>query len=175
MFGGVSTLSVAGCITSYMGSVRTIVQPHDAGDADFSAAERAERPAVPGRSYRARSAGPPPRPVACGRSYAPDLHGSRLTVRGRVVVGVLWAALVAAIVAMIAQPPGPPEPAETATVVVRPGDTLWGLAGELVPGADRRVTVDQITELNGLRSAAEIAPGDVLVVPAVGPGRDDAP
>lgn len=175
MFGGVSTLSVAGCITSYMGSVRTIVQPQGAGEAGFTPGERTERRAAPRRSHRARSAGPPPRPVACGRSYAPDLHGSRLTVRGRVVVGVLWAALVAAMAVMIAQPPGPPEPAETATVVVRPGDTLWGLAGEVAPGADRRVTVDQITELNGLRSAAEIAPGDVLVVPAVGPGRADAP
>ncbi|MFW5898977.1 MAG: LysM peptidoglycan-binding domain-containing protein, partial [Jiangellaceae bacterium] len=68
-----------------------------------------------------------------------------------------------------------PEPAETATVVIRPGDTLWGLAGDLAPGADRRVTVDQITELNGLPSAGEITPGDVLVVPATGHGRADAP
>lgn len=91
------------------------------------------------------------------------------------MVGLVWAALVAAMVVMLGQPSGPPAPTATTTVVVGPGDTLWSLAGDLVPGADRRVTVDQITELNNLPSVGGVRPGDVLVVPAPGSRHADAP
>lgn len=106
-----------------------------------------------------------PRPVACDRSYEPDLHGSRLTGRGRVVVGLIWVLMALAVVAMISRPAGVPAPADTSTVVVEAGDTLWSLAEGLVPEGDRRVTITQIVELNGLSSAGDIHPGDVLVVP----------
>jgi nucleoid-associated protein YgaU len=107
-----------------------------------------------------------PRPVACERSYQPGLHGSRLTQRGRVVVGLIWVLLAVAVISMVSRPAEVPVPVETTTVVVRAGDTLWSLADGLAPDADRRVTISQIVELNGLGSAGDIHPGDVLVVPA---------
>jgi nucleoid-associated protein YgaU len=57
-------------------------------------------------------------------------------------------------------------PPATTTIEVEPGDTLWALAGEIDPVADPRTVVGTIVELNGLRSGADIQPGDVLVVPA---------
>jgi LysM repeat protein len=58
--------------------------------------------------------------------------------------------------------------AETGPVaerVVLPGETLWGIAGEVAPGVDRRETVAQIMELNDLASA-EVRAGQRLAVPA---------
>ena len=48
------------------------------------------------------------------------------------------------------------------TVVVQPGDTLWSIAADIAPGADVRITVDQLVALNG---ASPIVPGQELVVP----------
>ncbi len=46
--------------------------------------------------------------------------------------------------------------------VVRPGDTLWGIAVRVEPGADPRSLVDSLgRQLDG----AALQPGDVLVVP----------
>ena len=128
---------------------------------------RAAGGAVPVRVRPSRRSDMPgrPRPVPCDRSYEADLHGSRLTRRGKVVVGAIWLVFVAAIVFMVSRPADVPLPAETAMVTVESGDTLWGLAGELAPDADPRVTVEQIIELNGLRSAGDIHPGDLLVMP----------
>lgn len=109
-----------------------------------------------------------PRPVRCDQSYEPDLHGSRLTARGKVVVAALWLAMVAVMGVMLANPAETPRPAETATVVVGSGDTLWGIAEGLVVGADRRETIAQIMDLNGLATASDIHPGDILVVPVEG-------
>ena len=106
-----------------------------------------------------------PRPLPCDRSYEPDLHGSRLTRRGKVVVGAIWLVFAMAIVFMVSRPAEVPMPAETATVTVTSGDTLWELAGDVAPDVDPRVTVEQIIELNGLRSAGDIHPGDLLLVP----------
>jgi nucleoid-associated protein YgaU len=84
------------------------------------------------------------------------------------VVALLWVAMAAAMAMMIMRPAEVPAPAETTTVVVQPGDRLWGVAAGIAPDGDRRVTISQIVELNGLRSAADIHPGDVLVVPRQG-------
>ncbi len=51
-------------------------------------------------------------------------------------------------------------------VVVRPGDTLWGIAGRAEPGTDPRPTVRRILELNGLPDDAIVQPGQRLRVPA---------
>jgi LysM repeat protein len=122
------------------------------------------RPGRRGRPGRHPGSGRP-RPVACDRSYETDLHGSRLTRRGKVVVAAVWLVFAVAIAFMVSRPAEVPLPAETATVTVMSGDTLWALAGDVAPGADPRITVEQIMELNGLQSAGDIHPGDLLVVP----------
>ncbi|HWO70737.1 MAG TPA: LysM peptidoglycan-binding domain-containing protein [Actinomycetota bacterium] len=51
-------------------------------------------------------------------------------------------------------------------VVVRPGDTLWGIAAALVgPAGDPRPVVDAIARANGVDPGA-IRPGQVLEIPA---------
>ena len=123
--------------------------------------------ARPGRRHRSARHPVPgrPRPVACDRSYETDLHGSRLTRRGKILVAAVWLVFAVAIAFMVSRPAEVPMPAEMATVTVKSGDTLWALAGDMAPGADPRITVEQIMELNGLRSAGDIHPGDLLVVP----------
>lgn len=116
-------------------------------------------------SSRQHPASGRPRPVACDRSYETDLHGSRLTRRGKVLVAAVWLVFAVAIAFMVNRPAEMPMPAETAMVTVESGDTLWALAGDVAPGTDPRVTVEQIMELNGLLSAGDIHPGDLLVVP----------
>ena len=109
-----------------------------------------------------------PRAVPCERSYAADLHGSRLTARGRLVVALLWAVLAAAAAFAFLRPGAGAtdvEQAETTAVVVEAGDTMWALARSIDSEADPRVVVDTIVELNGLRSGADIRAGDVLLVP----------
>jgi nucleoid-associated protein YgaU len=86
------------------------------------------------------------------------------------VVAAAWV-LLAAVAAFGLLRPGlaaDPAPDGTTTVVVRPGDTLWQLARGLDTTADPRATIDAIVELNDLRSGADIAAGDVLVVPLTG-------
>jgi LysM repeat protein len=51
------------------------------------------------------------------------------------------------------------------TVVVQPGDTLWGIAAARYPGDDVRVRIDEIERLNGLHSP-KIEVGEVLQLPS---------
>lgn len=109
-----------------------------------------------------------PVPVACGGSAAPSVHGARLTRRGRVVLALAWMLLVAAGVLGVVRPWAADTPAgtgATTTLHVEAGDTLWQVAGEIAPTADLREVVAAIVDLNGLGSAGDISPGDVLVVP----------
>lgn len=57
-----------------------------------------------------------------------------------------------------------PSPAHVRVYVVRPGDTLWTIAGRVDPGADPRAVVDALIVGNHLRNAA-IAPGQELRLP----------
>lgn len=90
----------------------------------------------------------------------------RLTTRGRVV-----ACLVAQAVIVGALGAGRATNAASAdtrgaiaTVVVQRGQSLWQIAGEVAPDADRRSTIATIARLNsGLR--AELHPGQTLRVP----------
>lgn len=50
-------------------------------------------------------------------------------------------------------------------VTVEAGQSLWTIAADVAPGADPRVTVAQIRELNALPSSA-ISAGQQLAVPA---------
>jgi hypothetical protein len=60
---------------------------------------------------------------------------------------------------------GTPAPPATRIVVVEPGQTLWSIAGQVAPGADRRDTIARIVELNGLPST-DVAAGARIAVPA---------
>jgi len=110
-------------------------------------------PALPGLHSRARRA-----------SYSAQ-PGLRMTRRGRLVVlgvALLLVLLPGAWRAMAtAQVEGP----TTVAVEVQPGDTLWGIAVAMDPGADPRALIAEIRELNGLTQSG-LVPGQVLVVPA---------
>ena len=116
------------------------------------------------------------RSAAPRSASAPGPRPIRLTRRGRIVVGTLIALGVAAAAGAIwlaasgqAQAssqliPGAPARESLLRVVVRPGQTLWGIATRADPGADPRSVIPQIVELNSLRSTS-ISPGQVLWVP----------
>lgn len=53
-------------------------------------------------------------------------------------------------------------------VVVRPGDTLWGLARQYAPDMDPREAVYIIRTANSGIDPGRIQPGDVLLVPVEG-------
>ncbi|QKW37928.1 LysM peptidoglycan-binding domain-containing protein [Actinomadura sp. NAK00032] len=106
-----------------------------------------------------------------------SLHGDRppirLTRRGRAVL-VGFAAAVTLVALWLTVGPGafagagghggPSGPART--VVVEPGDTLWGIASAADPGTDPRLTVDRIMDLNGLRGDPVVHPGQEIRLPA---------
>jgi hypothetical protein len=124
-------------------------------------------PAAPPERLPAPAARPkPPHGLAPRPRLAPN-HATRdqaarvplrLTRRGRVVVAVATALLLAAlslVIAASAQATSHPAPSDTAQrnlfqVTVRPGQSLWSVAENADPGADTRAVVQQIIELNGL-------------------------
>src|SRR5580693_8193539 len=82
----------------------------------------------------------------------------RLTRRGRVVVAVAAALVLAAlslVIASAAQATNHPVSSGAAQqglaqVTVHPGQSLWSVAESADPAADTRVVIQQIIELNGL-------------------------
>lgn len=114
-------------------------------------------------------------PVATAR-VATGRTPIRLTKRGRIVVGTLivigaaaavsliWLALASQAQASSQVKQGVPVGRSLLRVVVRPGQTLWGIAGVADPGADPRAVIPQIMELNSLRGST-IKVGQVLWVP----------
>jgi len=95
----------------------------------------------------------------------------RLTRRGRVVVAIAAALLLAVlslVIAASAQATNHPLPRAAqqslAQVIVRPGQSLWSVAETADPDADTRVVVQQIIELNGLTGDVVFA-GQRLWVP----------
>ena len=95
-----------------------------------------------------------PRPASPQPASAP----LRLTRRGRVVVAVATALVLAAlslVIATSAQATNHPVPSpgtrqSLTQVTVRPGQNLWSVAEAADPGADTRVVIQQIIELNAL-------------------------
>ena len=88
----------------------------------------------------------------------PEVVPLRLTRRGRVVVAVAAALLLAVlslVIAASAQATNQPTRSGAAQqnltqVSVRPGQSLWSVAENADPEADTRMVVQQIIELNGL-------------------------
>jgi hypothetical protein len=96
----------------------------------------------------------------------------RLTRRGRVVVAVAAALVLAAlslVIASAAQATNHPVSSRgaqqgLAQVTVHPGQSLWSVAESADPAADTRVVIQQIIELNGLTGNVVFA-GQRLWVP----------
>jgi LysM repeat protein len=96
----------------------------------------------------------------------------RLTRRGRVVVAVAAALVLAAlslVIASTAQATNHPVPARAgqqglAQVTVHSGQSLWSVAENADPAADTRVVIQQIIELNGLAGNVVFA-GQRLWIP----------
>jgi hypothetical protein len=93
----------------------------------------------------------------------------RLTRRGRVVLVVAFLAIAAALMtafgglATATLDGGTPEPVRI--VEVGPGDTLYGIAGEIAEPGKVREMVHHIEQLNAL-PGAQITVGQRLAVPA---------
>ena len=110
-----------------------------------------------------------PARAARGQAANPPL---RLTRRGRIVVAVAAALVLAAlslVIAGAAQATNHPVSAGTgqqhlAQVTVHPGQNLWSVAESADPSADTRAVIQQIIELNSLTGNTVFA-GQRLWVP----------
>ncbi|WP_250446222.1 LysM peptidoglycan-binding domain-containing protein [Actinotalea sp. C106] len=94
----------------------------------------------------------------------------RLTTRGRVAVVLtsVLLGLAALVVGQSASAEGPGVAIPVTSHVVAPGETLWGIAGEVAePGQDLREVVDELIAVNELPGAGLTA-GQRIVVPLAG-------
>ncbi len=98
------------------------------------------------------------------RSVEPPL---RLTGRGRVVL-VILVMVVSCLVLSVARVTSSAAPTRgdgaTRVHVVRPGETLWGIARVLAPDGDTRVVVARLAGLNRLETI-DLVPGQTLRLP----------
>jgi hypothetical protein len=98
----------------------------------------------------------------------------RLTRRGRalarsaalVAVVVLCIGLMLAATGAFGSAAAGTQPTAPATrmIVVQPGQTLWSIAGQVAPNADRRDTIARIVELNALANSS-VSAGARIAVP----------
>lgn len=122
---------------------------------------RSSRGGAPAQGVRMQ---PAPRPAR-----AADAGPLRLTRRGRLVVTVLVALLLACATVALSRTAAAAfgdAPVATTAVTVAPGDTLWAIAGRVAPGHDRRDVVATIAGLNSLNADAPLQAGEELLVPA---------
>jgi hypothetical protein len=173
--------------------------PSDSAPSDSAPTDSAPTDSAPSESARTRAAvrwtspldPPAPAPSQAVRSQPPGDQAARprpardqatrpemanpplrLTRRGRVVVAVAAALVLAAlslVIASAAQATNHPvsSPAAQqglAQVTVHPGQSLWSVAENADPAADTRVVIQQIIELNGLTGNIVFA-GQRLWVP----------
>ncbi len=104
-------------------------------------------------------------------SYLPAAAAApilRLTPRGRGIALLLMLAAIFCLGLVFGSTARgadeAPVPVDHASVVVQPGETLWGIARAAAPDRDPRVTIGAIRDLNALPSA-EIQSGQVLLLP----------
>ena len=103
--------------------------------------------------------------VHSSRVPAPAAPALRITRRGRLVVLAVALMIVLLPGAWRAMATAQVEGPTTTAITVQSGDTLWGIAAAIDPGADPRALIAQIRELNTLTQSG-LVPGQVLVVPA---------
>jgi LysM domain len=145
---------------------------HTAAAPGHTAAAPSHTAAAP--SHTAAAPSPAVHPQSAHDQPARDQPATvplRLTRRGRVVVAVAAALLLAAlslVIAVSAQATNHPvaraAQQNLTQVTVRPGQSLWSVAESADPGADTRAVIQQIVELNGLSGAVVFA-GQRLWVP----------
>ncbi len=110
--------------------------------------------------------------IAYGNSYSHGAARLRITRRGRTVVGLLIAVLLAFAAAAfglgaVGAAAGS-SAASTASfhyVTVYPGESLWQLAETIAPTADPRDVVADILTLNNL-SSGDVQAGQRLAIPS---------
>lgn len=105
------------------------------------------------------------RPAAARRKAVDPAPTLRITRRGRLVILALALMVVLLPGAWRAMATAQVEGPATLVVTVQPGDTLWGIASQVDPGADPRALIAEIRDLNGLAQSG-LVPGQVLTVPA---------
>ncbi len=91
----------------------------------------------------------------------------RLTARGRVAAVCLLVVFAVAALLLTASVSGAGASSTAVPVrhvVVEPGQTLWEIAGDVAPDADRRDTVAAILELNALPGSS-VQAGQQIAVP----------
>jgi hypothetical protein len=142
----------------------------DRADVDFATVfdlDYGQPAIVPETPVRQPQAGRRVRAVAV-EPRRPVPRAVRLTRRGRAVVILVFVAFaLAAMTAMggwatATLSGGTPEPVRV--IEVGPGDTLYGIAGDLAKPGDVRAMVNRIQELNSL-PGGQISEGQKLAVP----------
>ena len=117
--------------------------------------------------YAVPSRGSSRGPVARTRR-APQAGTVRLTRRGRMVVMTVFLGIALAVMVVLGgwatatRDAGTPEPVRV--IEVQPGDTLYGIAGDLAGPGEIREMVHRIRQLNALPSGA-LQAGQKLAVP----------
>ena len=122
-------------------------------------------PAAARRPARVRPAPVQPAPVQPAQVHPVSV---RLTARGRAVATGLLVVLALAVLLLTTSVSGAgtsSTPVPVRHVVVEPGQTLWQIAGDVAPDADRRDTVAAILELNAL-PGSNVQAGQQIAVPA---------
>jgi LysM domain len=152
------------------GSAPSDGAPSEGAPSDGTPRDDASSDGAQSDSARTRAAArwtAPLDPPAPGSSQTPRVRATRpetanpplrLTRRGRVVVAVAAALVLAALSLVIAGTAqatnhpvsGRPAQQGLAQVTVHPGQSLWSVAESADPAADTRVVIQQIIELNGL-------------------------
>ena len=127
---------------------------------DLQTGHRIEPGTEPRPQLRVLQGGRSPAALVARRTY---LLRRVLVASVAVVLVVVLAQLVGSLAGSLAGAVDGPPAASGQVHVVRPGDTLWSLAGDLAPGLDRRVAVDDLLALNGERP---LGVGQELQLPA---------
>ena len=105
--------------------------------------------------------------VAVLHPPVPERGSVRLTRRGVVVLTIAVALLAGGLVwlARLSAPQAAPPRQAPHAVLVQPGDTLWGIATRVAPGADPQAEVDRLMRRNHLTDPGQLRPGMQLQVP----------
>lgn len=122
------------------------------------------------RVYRVPAGRPPTRRRPAG---APRVLARPACAPRRARLSVAWVLVVASVacaavvgLGTLSGAMAPSVPSSTTVVRVKPGESLWELAGRVAPGADASAVVERIRELNGVDGAVQ--PGQPLTVPFEG-------